>query len=288
MTAFSVPRDGFCLPGPRHFSNEPLPSPPLPALCVTVSWLEYAHFLLGVLYAKRAQNNNNHNNRGAVPSLQVNGLRMSPKSSVSRGHIAVFSAEASDDEDGSGGRKSLGLASGGEGLAWREGALQNVKLGGTTKLEGDLDMGGHRLLNIDLDTPDLEHIEVRAVPASRIFREERSQSGWIYLFAALQVRRLKCLFWDTVDGLSTFNQGAHANFRVPKLTIVVNSRYQARLDILGEFESLLHGVLFWAACGILPHLYYLVFECVLLPYQTELTCLCGPIWFHRRTVSGKK
>lgn len=88
---------------------------------------------------------------------------MSPKSSVSRGHLAVFSAESSDDEDGSGGGKSLGQASGGEGLAWHDGALQNVKLGGTTKLEGDLDMGGHRLLNVELETPDLEHVEVRVI-----------------------------------------------------------------------------------------------------------------------------
>eukprot|EP00903_Cladosiphon_okamuranus_P017553 g16167.t1 len=104
--------------------------------------------------------------RGIVPSLHVNGLRMSPKSSVSHGHIAVFSAEISDDEGGSGGGKSLGLASGGEGLSWREGALQNVKLGGTTKLEGDLDMGGHRLLNVDLEVPDLEHIEELTVRRS--------------------------------------------------------------------------------------------------------------------------
>lgn len=91
---------------------------------------------------------------------------------MSRGHLAVFSAEISDDEGGRGG-KSLGLASGGDGLAWRDGALQNVKLGGTTKLEGDLDMGGHRLLNIDFETPDLEHIEVRVVPSSTARLEKR-------------------------------------------------------------------------------------------------------------------
>ena len=102
---------------------------------------------------------------------------MSSKSSVSRGHLAVFSAESSDDEGVSGGGKSLGLASGGEGLVWQDGALQNVKLGGTTKLEGDLDMRGHRLLNVDLETPDLEHIEVSMVPASTAGLEKRRNTS---------------------------------------------------------------------------------------------------------------
>lgn len=89
---------------------------------------------------------------------------MSTQSAVSRGHIAVFSSENSDDNFGgsssNGSGKSLGLASGGGGLAWRDGALQNVRLGGTTTLEGDLDLGGHRLFNVDLETPDFDHVEV--------------------------------------------------------------------------------------------------------------------------------
>ena len=138
-------------------------SPLFPCSLVTItSWLEYPISCLGYVSPNNDTNNTNDTNqRGTVPSLHVKGLRMSPKSSVSRGHLAVFSAETSDDDRGSGGGKSLGLASGGEGLAWQDGALQNVRLGGTTKLEGDLDMRGHRLLNIDLQTPDLENIEVR-------------------------------------------------------------------------------------------------------------------------------
>lgn len=100
---------------------------------------------------------------------------MSPKPSVSSGHLAVFSADNADDQGGSGAGEPLGLASGGEGLAWQDGALQNVRLGGTTKLAGDLDMGGHRLLNADLETPDLEHVEVTLAPASRITSSLRYQ-----------------------------------------------------------------------------------------------------------------
>lgn len=98
-------------------------------------------------------------NRGTVPSLHTNGLRVTAKSSIARGHLALFSDNS--DGEGDGGRgKSLGLASGGGGLAWQDGALQDVRLGGTTKLEGDLDLGGHRLLNFDFEAPDLEHVEV--------------------------------------------------------------------------------------------------------------------------------
>lgn len=59
--------------------------------------------------------------------------------------------------------KSLGQAVGGGGLAWRDGALQDVRLAGRTTLEGDLDLGGHRLLNFDMETPDLDSVEVRAM-----------------------------------------------------------------------------------------------------------------------------
>lgn len=99
-----------------------------------------------------------------MPSLHTNGLTVSAKSSVARGHLAVFSSENLDGEGERGRGKSLGLASGGGGLAWQDGALQDVRLGGTTKLEGDLDLGGHRLLNFDFKVPDLEHVEVRSVP----------------------------------------------------------------------------------------------------------------------------
>lgn len=118
-----------------------------------------------------SQNKNPHDNkwqttnRGTVPSLHVNGLRVSAKSSVSRGHLAVFMSEHSDEQGAGGAGRSLGLASGSGGLAWQDGALQNVRLGGTTKLEGDLDVGGHRLLNFDLGTRDLENVEVREIPA---------------------------------------------------------------------------------------------------------------------------
>lgn len=87
---------------------------------------------------------------------------MAAKASVSRGHLAVFSSQTSEDEDRSNGSsgKVLGLALGGGGLAWQDGALQDVRLGGTTTLEGNLDLGGHRLLNCDYETPDLEHVDV--------------------------------------------------------------------------------------------------------------------------------
>lgn len=118
-------------------------------------------------------------NRGTVPILHTGGLRVSAKSTVSRGHLAVFSSETSDEQVGgsigNGSGKSLGLASGGGGLAWRDGALQNVRLGGITTLEGDLDLGGHRLLNYDVETPDFDHIEVcvSAVSGSNMARVYR-------------------------------------------------------------------------------------------------------------------
>lgn len=99
-----------------------------------------------------------------MPSLRTGELRVSAKPAVSRGHLALFSSENSDDQfggvSGKGGGKSLGLASGGAGLAWRDGALQNVRLGGTTTLEGDLDLGGHRLLNYDAEAPNIDYVEV--------------------------------------------------------------------------------------------------------------------------------
>ncbi|CAN0082558.1 unnamed protein product, partial [Ectocarpus sp. 8 AP-2014] len=99
--------------------------------------------------------------RGTVSSLDASNLKVSVQASVSRGHLAVFSSQTSEDEDGSTGSsgKALGLASGGGGLAWQDGALQDVRLGGTTTLEGNLDLGGHRLLNFDYETPDLEHVD---------------------------------------------------------------------------------------------------------------------------------
>lgn len=108
--------------------------------------------------------NKKKHNRGTVPSLHTGELRVSAKPVVSHGHLALFSSENSDDQfgggSGNGSGKSLGLASGGGGLAWRDGALQNVRLGGTTTLEGDLDFGGHRLLNYDVELPDFDHVEV--------------------------------------------------------------------------------------------------------------------------------
>ena len=96
--------------------------------------------------------------------LRVEALSMVAPPPISRGLIAVFTSSPEegdvDSDDGLvGGSKSLGRA----GLAWREGALQNVRLGGKTTLEGDLDMGGHRLLNFDLGTltGDLDHVEVK-------------------------------------------------------------------------------------------------------------------------------
>lgn len=98
---------------------------------------------------------------------------------MSRGHLAVFSSDTPDDQDGSGDGKSLGLASGGGGIAWQDGALQNVRLGGTTKLEGDLDLGGHRLLNFDMETPDLEHVEVRVLTSRLASRDDRQHHVFI-------------------------------------------------------------------------------------------------------------
>ncbi|CAM9302579.1 unnamed protein product [Ectocarpus fasciculatus] len=99
--------------------------------------------------------------RGTVSSLETSNLKVSVQASVSRGHLAVFSSQTSEDEDRSTGSssKALGLASGGGGLAWQDGALQDVRLGGTTTLEGNLDLGGHRLLNFNYETPDLEHVD---------------------------------------------------------------------------------------------------------------------------------
>lgn len=65
--------------------------------------------------------------------------------------------------DDSAGGKLLGQATGGGGLAWRDGALQGVRLGGTTMMEGDLDLKGHRILNFDHKTPDIDNLEVRRI-----------------------------------------------------------------------------------------------------------------------------
>ncbi|CAM9201060.1 unnamed protein product [Hapterophycus canaliculatus] len=99
--------------------------------------------------------------RGTVPSLRTNELRVSVQASVSHGYLAVFSANAGDqaEETGSRSGNALGLASGGGGLAWRDGALQDVKLGGTTTIDGDLDLRGHRLLNFDFETPDIDRVD---------------------------------------------------------------------------------------------------------------------------------
>lgn len=104
-----------------------------------------------------------------MPSLHAAKLALSPEPSISRGFLAVFSEEdfdASVAASAKGGaiRRSLGLAAGGGGLAWRNGAIQDLRLGGTTTLEGDLDLAGHRLLNVDAQTPDLENLEVRRCP----------------------------------------------------------------------------------------------------------------------------
>lgn len=66
--------------------------------------------------------------------------------------------------NGEGHGKLLGQATGGGGLAWRDGALQDVRLGGATTMEGDLDMGGHRLLNFNIEGPDLDRLDVRQTP----------------------------------------------------------------------------------------------------------------------------
>ena len=102
-------------------------------------------------------------NSGAVPSLHAAQLRVSAEPSVSRGFVAIFSSGDDKSDKLSHGvkaGKSLGLAAGGGGLAWRDGALQDVRLGGTTTFEGDIDLRGHRLLNFDMETPDFDNLEV--------------------------------------------------------------------------------------------------------------------------------
>lgn len=87
---------------------------------------------------------------------------MSVQASVSRGYLAVFSTNPQDQAGGSSGHggNAIGLAAGGGGLAWRDGALQDVRLGGTTSLDGDLDLKGHRLLNFNFDAPDIDRVDV--------------------------------------------------------------------------------------------------------------------------------
>lgn len=104
-----------------------------------------------------------------MPSLHARELKVSAQPSVSRGFVAVFSShddQKSENIAGGSGAgeasgKPLGLAAGGGGLAWRDGALQDVRLGGTTTFEGDIDLRGHRLLNFDMETPDFDNVEVR-------------------------------------------------------------------------------------------------------------------------------
>lgn len=84
---------------------------------------------------------------------------MSARQTISQGFLAVFSSEHEGAGAGGGG-KSLGQASGGGGLAWRDGAVQDLRLGGTTVLEGDLDVAGYRLLNFNVDLPMTDELEV--------------------------------------------------------------------------------------------------------------------------------
>lgn len=107
-----------------------------------------------------------------MPRLHAATLSVSARPSVSQGYLAVFSSsnEKYDSSGlaGGGTGKALGQAVGGGGLAWRDGALQNVHLGGTTTLEGDLDLAGHRLLNFDAGSPGLKDVEV----ISRVLMQE--------------------------------------------------------------------------------------------------------------------
>lgn len=81
---------------------------------------------------------------------------------MSRGFVAVLASSEEhqfDTDDILGGGEFLGKAD----LVWQDGALQNIRLGGTTTLEGDLNLSGHRLLNFDLGTRGLDHVEVKDV-----------------------------------------------------------------------------------------------------------------------------
>lgn len=100
--------------------------------------------------------------RGVVSHLRTNALSISTPPSISRGFVAVLASSDEhqfDIDDLLGGGKFLGKAD----LVWQDGALQNIRLGGTTTLEGDLDLRGHRLLNFDLGTRGLDHVEVKDV-----------------------------------------------------------------------------------------------------------------------------
>lgn len=97
-----------------------------------------------------------------VPHLHADVLSISTSPSISRGFVAVLASSEEhqfDTDDILGGGEFLGKAN----LVWQDGALQNIRLGGTTTLEGDLDLRGHRLLNFDLGTRGLDHVEVKDV-----------------------------------------------------------------------------------------------------------------------------
>lgn len=105
--------------------------------------------------------------RGFVPSLHAGELSISRSASVSQGFLAVLSTESqtvSSDGSPAAGASTLGRAAGatGRGVAFRDGALHNLRLGGTTTLEGDLDLAGHRLLNSDMAGPKLDELEVKS------------------------------------------------------------------------------------------------------------------------------
>lgn len=106
-----------------------------------------------------------YNIRGIVAHLHAGELSITTRPAVSRGYLAVFSSEADNSADDGAERKAtLGQAAGGGKLAFRDGAVQDLRLGGTTVLEGDLDMGGHRLLNFDMGIPDFDELEVTQTP----------------------------------------------------------------------------------------------------------------------------
>lgn len=129
--------------------------------------------------------------RGTVPSLHTSELKVSVQASVSRGYLAVFSSTNAEDQVGGAtgrGGNALGLASGGGGLAWRDGALQDVTFGGTTTLDGDLDLKGHRLLNYNFEVPDIDRVDVSHCLRRCWYDQPQPCLWWIFFILDLPLR----------------------------------------------------------------------------------------------------
>lgn len=124
--------------------------------------------------------------------MLAGSLSVSTRVPISHGFVSIFSADKQgDDEYGSRARgHKLGEAGGGDGLEWRDGALQDLRLGGMTIMNGDLDLRGNRILNFDMMKRDFDELKVQhaIVRIPNVIESDRPSrptvtSGTMYLHA---------------------------------------------------------------------------------------------------------